>query len=31
MSRIGHDTFAMVVNFINDVWEPNIIDATMAT
>jgi hypothetical protein len=28
MSYIGHET---VVSFINDVWEPNIIDATMAT
>jgi hypothetical protein len=23
MSRVGHDTFAMVVNFFNDYWEPS--------
>jgi len=23
MSHVGHDTFAMVVNFLNDSWEPS--------
>jgi hypothetical protein len=23
MSRVGHDTFVMVVNFLNDYWEPS--------
>jgi hypothetical protein len=23
MSRVGHDTFAMVVSFLNDFWEPS--------
>jgi hypothetical protein len=23
MSCVGHDTFVMVVNFLNDSWEPS--------
>jgi hypothetical protein len=23
MSHVGHDTFAMVVSFLNDFWEPS--------